>query len=56
MEKASQPYGPAAPTPSDLQARLARAYMSGDGAEVERLLAQIVEANYVLPPKTAQAA
>jgi hypothetical protein len=42
--------------PLDLQARLARAYLSGDGAEVERLLTQVAEANFVLPPKTDRAA
>ena len=38
------------------QARLARAYLSGNGAEVERLIALITEANYTLPPKTSRAA
>jgi hypothetical protein len=38
------------------QTRLARAYLSGNGAEVERLLALIAEANYTLPPKTSRAA
>jgi hypothetical protein len=48
---------PAQPmAPSELQARLARAYLSGDGAEVDRLLAIINSANYTLPPKTANAA
>ena len=42
--------------PSELQARLARAYLSGNGAEVERLLAIINGANYALPPKTDRAA
>jgi hypothetical protein len=49
-------YGPEKHAPEDLQARLARAYLSGDGAEVERLLAQIAAANYVLPPKSSRAA
>jgi hypothetical protein len=40
----------------DLQAQLARAYMSGNGAEVERLLTLIAEAKIVLPPKTRAAA
>jgi len=40
----------------DLQTQLSRAYMSGNGAEVERLLALIAEANIVLPPKTSRAA
>jgi hypothetical protein len=40
----------------ELQARLARAYLSGNGAEVERVLALVSEANYVLPPKTDRAA
>jgi hypothetical protein len=40
----------------DLQAQLARAYMSGNGAEVERLLTLIAEAQIVLPPKTRAAA
>jgi hypothetical protein len=44
------------PVPGELQARLARAYLSGNGAEVERVLALIAEANYVLPPKTSRAA
>jgi hypothetical protein len=42
--------------PEELQTRLARAYLSGNGAEVERVLALIAEANYTLPPKTASAA
>jgi hypothetical protein len=42
--------------PDELQARLARAYLSGNGAEVERLLALISEANFTLPPKTSRAA
>jgi hypothetical protein len=42
--------------PDELQARLARAYLSGNGAEVERLLALVAEANYTLPPKTSRAA
>jgi hypothetical protein len=46
--------GPLAP--EELQTRLARAYLSGNGAEVERVLALIAEANYTLPPKTANAA
>jgi hypothetical protein len=40
----------------DLQTQLSRAYMSGNGAEVERLLALITEAKIVLPPKTSRAA
>lgn len=40
--------------PGELQARLARAYLSGNGAEVERVLALIAEANYTLPPKTSR--
>jgi hypothetical protein len=40
----------------ELQARLARAYLSGNGAEVERLLALIAEANFTLPPKSSRAA
>ncbi len=48
---------PAQPmAPGELQARLAKAYLSGDGAEVERLLAIINGGNYALPPKTANAA
>ena len=49
-------YGQGKQAPEDLQARLARAYLSGNGAEVERLLAQIDAADYVLPPKTSRAA
>jgi hypothetical protein len=45
-----------AQAPADLQARLARAYLSGNGPEVERLLAQIAAGNYALPPKTSRAA
>ncbi|HEY7225206.1 MAG TPA: hypothetical protein VH561_16665 [Micromonosporaceae bacterium] len=41
---------------AELQARLARAYLSGNGAEVERVLGLVAEANYVLPPKTDRAA
>jgi hypothetical protein len=41
---------------AELQAGLARAYLSGNGAEVERLLALVTEADYVLPPKTDRAA
>ncbi len=52
----TQTHSSPAPAPADLQARLARAYLSGNGAEVERLLAQIAEANLVLPPKTSRAA
>lgn len=49
------------PTPTgtaamDLQTQLSRAYMSGNGAEVERLLGLITEAKIVLPPKTSRAA
>ena len=40
----------------DLQTQLAKAYMSGNGAEVERLLALVAEAKIVLPPKTRAAA
>ena len=40
----------------DLQTQLARAYMSGNGAEVERLLSLITAAEIVLPPKTRAAA
>ena len=39
----------------DLQTQLSRAYLSGNGAEVERLLALITEANIVLPPKSRNA-
>jgi hypothetical protein len=42
--------------PDELQTQLARAYLSGNGAEVERVLALIAEANYTLPPKTSRAA
>ena len=42
--------------PADLQARLARAYLSGNGAEVERVLALVAQANYQLPPKSERAA
>ena len=56
IESRPQAYGLGAPAPEDLQARLARAYLSGNGAEVERLLALVAEANYTLPPKTARAA
>jgi hypothetical protein len=45
-----------AAAPTDLQSQLSRAYLSGNGAEVERLLALIAEANIVLPPKTSRAA
>jgi hypothetical protein len=38
--------------PADLQARLARAYLSGNGAEVERVLALVEKAHFTLPPKT----
>ena len=55
MEK-TQARSAQAQAPADLQAHLARAYMSGDGAEVERLLAQIAAGNYSLPPKTSRAA
>ena len=40
----------------DLQTQLSRAYLSGNGAEVERVLALIAEANIVLPPKSSRAA
>lgn len=40
----------------ELQARLARAYLSGNGAEVEWVLALVAEARYTLPPKTDRAA
>ena len=42
--------------PAELQARLARAYLSGNGAEVERVLALVAESQYTLPPKTDRAA
>jgi hypothetical protein len=51
-----QAYGPGVLAPDELQARLARAYLSGNGAEVERLLGLIAEANLTLPPKTSRAA
>jgi hypothetical protein len=56
VETKPQAYGLGAPAPADLQARLARAYLSGDGAEVEQVLALIAEENYSLPPKTSRAA
>ena len=40
----------------DLQTQLAKAYMSGNGAEVERVLTLIAEAKIVLPPKSRAAA
>jgi hypothetical protein len=46
----------AMPTAADLQNQLTRAYMSGNGAEVERLLALINAAEIKLPPKTRAAA
>lgn len=52
----TKPATPGPLAPEELQARLARAYLSGNGAEVERVLALIAEANYTLPPKTANAA
>jgi hypothetical protein len=48
-------YGLSAPA-VDLQTELTRAYMSGNGAEVERILALIQAADIVLPPKTRAAA
>jgi len=51
-----QPYGRHSQAPAELQARLARAYLSGNGAEVERVLALVAEAQYTLPPKTDRAA
>jgi hypothetical protein len=56
VQSRPQAYGPGALAPDELQARLARAYLSGNGAEVERLLGLIGEANYTLPPKTSRAA
>jgi len=56
VETRPQAYGLGAPTPDELQARLARAYLSGNGAEVERVLALITEADYTLPPKSSRAA
>ena len=47
---------PTAMAGMDLQTQLSRAYLSGNGAEVERLLALITEANIVLPPKSRNAA
>jgi hypothetical protein len=35
----------------DLQTMLNKAYLSGNGAEVERVLALMTEANVVVPPK-----
>jgi hypothetical protein len=35
----------------DLQTMLNKAYLSGDGAEVERVLGLLAEANVALPPK-----
>jgi hypothetical protein len=40
----------------DLQTQLTKAYLSGNGAEVERLLALIDDAKIVLPPKSRAAA
>jgi hypothetical protein len=48
-------YGLSSPV-MDLQTQLARAYMSGNGAEVERVLALIQAADIALPPKTRAAA
>ena len=47
---------PTAASAMDLQTQLSHAYMSGNGAEVERVLALIMEAKIVLPPKTSRAA
>ena len=47
---------PTAAAAMDLQTQLSRAYLSGNGAEVERVLALIAEANVVLPPKSSRAA
>jgi len=55
-QPAPQPYGLSSQAPADLQARLARAYLSGNGAEVERVLALVAESQYTLPPKTDRAA
>jgi hypothetical protein len=41
--------------PAELQARLARAYLSGNGDEVEKVLALVAKADYKLPPKTDRA-
>jgi hypothetical protein len=49
----TRPPAPGPLAPQELQTQLARAYLSGNGAEVERVLALIAEANYTLPPKTA---
>jgi hypothetical protein len=53
IEARPEAYGLEAPAavPADLQTRLNRAYLSGNGAEVERVLALIAQANYALPPK-----
>lgn len=40
--------------PAELQMRLARAYLSGNGAEVEKVLALVAQSHYTLPPKTAE--
>lgn len=48
----SSPTGPALLTSTaDLQTQLNRAYLSGNGAEVERVLTLIGQANLALPPK-----
>lgn len=58
VETQPQAYGLGTPAPTlgELQTRLARAYLSGNGAEVEQVLALIAEADYTLPPKTSHAA
>jgi hypothetical protein len=56
VEAQPQAYGLGTPAPADLQTRLARAYLAGDGAEVERVLALIAKADYTLPPKSPRAA
>ena len=42
------------PSGVDLQTQLNRAYLSGNGAEVERVLSLIADANLLLPPKSRQ--
>lgn len=56
VEARPEAYGLGGAAPDELQARLARAYLSGNGAEVERVLALIAAADYTLPPKTSRAA
>ena len=51
MQERRDAYGLNRAPAVDLQTLLNKAYLSGNGAEVERVLAMIAETDFALPPK-----